>query len=189
MLNYAATHPNAKIRYTASNMILYIHSDASYLSKPRARSRAGGHYFLSDKHSEMKMTPTNHPRLNGPIHSISRILSNVMGSATKAEIGAAYINVQEAVPIRTLLRELGHPQPATPTQVNNYTADGFANDTIKQKRSKATDMHFYWIRDRTSQGQFLIYWQPGITNLGKYQTKHHSPAHHQLMLPTYLHTT
>ena len=34
MLNYAATHPNSKIRYTASNIILYIHSDASYLSEP-----------------------------------------------------------------------------------------------------------------------------------------------------------
>ena len=98
-----------------------------------------------------------HPRLNGPIHSISRIMSNVMGSSVEAEIGAAYINDQEAVPIRTLLLELGHPQPATPIQVDKSTADGFANNTIKQKRSKAIDMRFYWIRDRTSQGQFLIY--------------------------------
>ena len=104
-----------------------------------------------------------------------------MGPAAKAEIGAAYINGQEAVPIRTLLRELGHPQPATPIQVNKSTADGFANDTIKQKRSKAIDMRFYWIRDCTIQGQFLIYWQPGITNLGDYHTKHHSPAYHHLM--------
>ena len=29
ILNYAATHPNAKISYNTSNMILYIHSDAS----------------------------------------------------------------------------------------------------------------------------------------------------------------
>ena len=34
LLNDAVTHPNAKIRYTASNMILFIHSDASYLSEP-----------------------------------------------------------------------------------------------------------------------------------------------------------
>ena len=34
LLNYAATHLNAKIRYTASDMILHIHSDASYLSEP-----------------------------------------------------------------------------------------------------------------------------------------------------------
>jgi hypothetical protein len=31
LLNYAATHPNATICYHASNMILYAHSDASYL--------------------------------------------------------------------------------------------------------------------------------------------------------------
>ena len=49
-------------------------------------------------------------------------------------------------------------------------------------------MRFYWIRNCTSQVQFLIYWQPGITNLGDYHTKHHSLAHHQLMQPKYLHT-
>ena len=46
LLNYAVTHPNAKIRYTSSDMILHIHSNASYLSEPRTRSRAGGNYFL-----------------------------------------------------------------------------------------------------------------------------------------------
>ena len=101
-----------------------------------------------------------------------------MGSAAEADIGAAYINSQEAVPIHTLLRELGHPQHVTPIQVDNSTADGFTNNTIKQKGSKAIDMRFYWIRNRTSQGQFLIYWQPGITNPGDYHTKNHSPAHH-----------
>ena len=96
-----------------------------------------------------------------------------MGLAVEVEIGAAYINGQEALPILTLLSELGHPQPATPIQVHNSTADGFANNTIKQKRSKVINMRFYWICDRTSQGQFLIYWQPHITNLGNYHTKLH----------------
>ena len=90
----------------------------------------------------MTTPPTNRPRPNGPIHSISRIMSNVMGSAAEAKIGAAYINDQEAVPIRTLLSELGHPQPATPIQVDNSTAGGFSNDTIKQKRSKQSTCAF-----------------------------------------------
>ena len=34
LLNYTASHPNAKIRYTASDMILHIHNDASYFSEP-----------------------------------------------------------------------------------------------------------------------------------------------------------
>ena len=42
LLSYAATHPNSKIRYTASDMILHIHNNASYLSKLRAGSRASG---------------------------------------------------------------------------------------------------------------------------------------------------
>ena len=49
ILNYTATHPNSNICYTASDIILYIQSDASYLSEPRSRSRAGGHYFLGYK--------------------------------------------------------------------------------------------------------------------------------------------
>ena len=156
LLNYANTHPNAKIRYTAIDMMLHIHSDASYLSEPQSYNRSDGHYFLGDERPGMSTPPTNRPRLNGPIHSISRIMSNVMGSAAEAEIGADYINVQEAVPIRNLIRKLGHPQPATPIQVDKSTSDGFANDTIKQKRSKAIDVRFYWIHDRTNQGQLLI---------------------------------
>ena len=92
------------IRYTASHMILYIHSEASYLSEPRSCSGAGGHYFLGDDRPDMSTPPTTRPRLNGPICSISQIMANVRGSAAKAEIGAAYINGQEAVPIHTLLR-------------------------------------------------------------------------------------
>ena len=56
-----------------------------------------------------------------------------------------------------MLRALGHTQPATPMQVDNSNAVGFANDTIKQKRSKAIDMRFYWICDHTSRSQFLVY--------------------------------
>jgi hypothetical protein len=33
LINYCNTHPETKIRYHASDMILYIHSDASYLSE------------------------------------------------------------------------------------------------------------------------------------------------------------
>ncbi len=45
-LDYMWTHPDAKIRYSASDMILNVHSDESYLSAPKARSRAGGYFFL-----------------------------------------------------------------------------------------------------------------------------------------------
>jgi hypothetical protein len=40
LLNYCNTRPETKIRYHASDMILHIHSDASYLSENEAKSRA-----------------------------------------------------------------------------------------------------------------------------------------------------
>ena len=49
LLNYCATHPNATVRYTASDMILHIESDASYLSESNARSRAAGYHYLSSQ--------------------------------------------------------------------------------------------------------------------------------------------
>jgi hypothetical protein len=47
LLNYCSTHPDATIRYHASDMILNIYSNAGYLNEPEARSRAGGHFFMS----------------------------------------------------------------------------------------------------------------------------------------------
>jgi hypothetical protein len=44
LLNYCTTHPETKIRYHASDMILHIHSDVSYLSEKEAKSRAGGFF-------------------------------------------------------------------------------------------------------------------------------------------------
>ena len=94
LLNYAYSNPNATIWYTTSYMILYIHSDASYLSAPLARIFAGGYYFLSNRSHNLTKPPRTRLRINGPIHTVSKIMSNVMGSAAEAEIGATYINGQ-----------------------------------------------------------------------------------------------
>ena len=47
LLDYAATYPDAIVTYNASDMVLAAHSNASYLSESNARSRAGGHFFMS----------------------------------------------------------------------------------------------------------------------------------------------
>jgi hypothetical protein len=46
LLDYLSMHPDAKIRFHASDMILHIHSDASYLSVSKARCRLGGLFYL-----------------------------------------------------------------------------------------------------------------------------------------------
>jgi hypothetical protein len=44
LLNYTVTLPHATICCHASDMILYFHSDASYISTLKAQSRAGWHF-------------------------------------------------------------------------------------------------------------------------------------------------
>jgi hypothetical protein len=46
LLDYLPTHADAKIRFYALDMIMNIHSDASYLSEIKAHSRACGHFFM-----------------------------------------------------------------------------------------------------------------------------------------------
>ncbi len=48
LLDYVATHPDAILSYAKGDMILDIHSNTSYLSELKARSRTGGQFFLSN---------------------------------------------------------------------------------------------------------------------------------------------
>ena len=54
LLDYAACHAQSTLWYVASNMVLYVHSDASYLTEANARSRYGGHFFLANKPAPSK---------------------------------------------------------------------------------------------------------------------------------------
>jgi hypothetical protein len=47
LLDYLATQEDVVLSYHASDMVLAVHSNASYLSKPKAQSQSGGHFFLS----------------------------------------------------------------------------------------------------------------------------------------------
>ena len=97
-------------------------------------------FYLSDNPKDPNATPTNLPPRNGMLYALVKIMQNVMSSAMEAEVGAAFLTAKQACAMRTTLKELGHPQPATPLQVDNQTAVGFANDNIKHKHSKAIDM-------------------------------------------------
>ena len=155
-------------------MVLAIHSDASYLNEEEARSRAGGHHFLSED--------VQYPANNGAIYNEASIIKSVMSSAAEAELGSLYMNARKGVEERNILEEMGHPQPPTPVQTDNSTADGIINSRVQPKRTKAMDMRFHWLRDRSvNQKQFRFHWRPGSLQRGDYWTKHHSAAHHRNM--------
>jgi hypothetical protein len=180
MLDYLATHPDATILYHASETVLHIHSDASYLLISNARSRLGGLFFLGNKSPEQDT-------LNGSILNVAAVIKNVVASAAESEVGECFHNAQSGAPLRVTLTELGHTQFPTPLRTDNSTAYGIVNETIKQKRSKSMDMRYHWLTDRVHQTQFDVYWRPGRGNLGDYHTKHHSAQHHKDMRHLILH--
>ena len=170
LLDYVATYPSDGITFRASNMILAAHSDASYLTEPNARSRAGAHIFLTED------DPI--PRQNGPVLTLSQIIKYVMASAAEAELAALYHTAREMIPLRNALDEMGWPQPKSPIQTDNSTATGFVHDTIIQRRIKMVWMRLHWLKCRAAQGQFRFYWDKGSSNMADYHTKHHPPAYH-----------
>jgi hypothetical protein len=147
-LDYAATHPDAHIQYKASEMHLWLHTDASYLNETKARSCNGGYFYLSDK-PKLPIKPDDlPPPLNAPILINSKIIDAVMSSIQESETGSGFINAKDAVPMRTTLQEIGHKQGPFPLQFDNKCAVGILTDTVVQRRSKAMDMRFYWVRNR-----------------------------------------
>jgi hypothetical protein len=124
-------------------------------------------------------TDTPNKLTNGAILIISTVLKHVMSLAAEAEIGAVFLNAKKYTVLFTMLEELGHPQPPTPLQTENTTSTGYSNGTIKQKRTRAMNILFYWVKDRVKQGKFHVYWGPGYQHLWDYFTKHHSAAHHK----------
>jgi len=143
LLDYLATEEDAVLTYNRSEMIMAVHSNASYLCKPNAKSRAGGHFFMS---TNAKIPPNN-----GAILNIAHIIKHVMTSATEAELAALYIMAREVVYMRIILEEMGHKQPATPIQTDNAMAEAVINAKIRPKQSKAKDIHFHWLKDRECQ--------------------------------------
>lgn len=143
LLNYAATHPDAELQYTSRDMILWIDSDASFLSKTKSCSTCAGYYNLSNKLNNPSQPPQPHdavPMYNALIFVICNVMKEVVSATSEAELTGLFHNGKEACPIRTCLIELGHPQPPTPIKTDNTTAEGLTNNTVKQKQSKAIDM-------------------------------------------------
>jgi hypothetical protein len=136
-LAYAATHQDAILTYRRSVMVLTVHSNASYLSKPKAHSQAGRHFFL--------LLDTEDPINNRAVLNLPQIIKAVISSAAEAELGTLYINACKAIPQCQTLAEMGHKQPPTPMQIDNSTALGVVNNNIQPQRRKAMDMRFHWL--------------------------------------------
>ena len=150
--------------YSASNMTLAVHSHARHVSLPKAQSRAGGHFFLSNNNN---VSPNK-----GAILNIAHIIKHLMLSVAEAEMVALYIMAREAMYIRIILEEMGHKQPPSPIWIDNTMVDGVINKKVQSKWTKAMDMQFHWVQKQECQNQFWFYWGPSKINYTNYWTKH-----------------
>jgi hypothetical protein len=179
LLDYVASHPNASIRYCASDMILALDTDGSYLSEPEGKSRAAAYCYLTKQND-----PDFH---NGAVLVLSAIIKHVMASASETELAALFYGCKEAIPLRTTLEEMGHPQPGpTPVTTDNTTAVGLTLNTMAPKASKSMDMRFQWLKCRRAQSLFRYLWAKGVKNRADYPSKHHPAAHHQAVRSSYV---
>ncbi len=92
LLNYLATNQDAKVCFHASDMVMNIHSDASYLSETKLHSRSCGHFFIG-------LMPKNEEpiQLNGAFYMNMTILRFVVASAAEAKLGALFHNCQDGI--------------------------------------------------------------------------------------------
>ena len=174
LLDYVSTHPNAGICYKACDMILAVHTKASYLSEQGSKSRAAGHFYLTNKNDE--------DFNNGALLTLTSIIKHVISSASEAELAALFYGCKQAVPLRTMLEEMGHQQTnPTPVTADNATAHGLTMGLMTPKASKPNNMQFHWLKCCRAQSLFLYLWHKGALNQAEYASKHHALAHHSKM--------
>jgi hypothetical protein len=92
LLDYLTMHPDTTIWFQASDMVLNVHSDASYLLEMKAHSCACGHFFMG-------WSPKNGDpiKLNGAFFTLCTILCFVVVLAAEAELGTLFLNCKEGI--------------------------------------------------------------------------------------------
>lgn len=89
-LNYTSMYPNAMLLYRASNMVLHVDSNASYLLIVKAQSSVNGHFYLCNQTTNPNLPPSQSLAPNGPAHTVCGILQNVIALTAKAKVGALF---------------------------------------------------------------------------------------------------
>jgi hypothetical protein len=153
LLGFVSSHPNGRKVYRASDMIICVHSDASYLSRPRAWSVAGStHYMGSPAMTFLADDPIKHP-----ISTHSICIPVICSFVAEAEHGGLFVTARIAVDERNILADLGHPEPATVIFCDNEVAIGLANRTVCPKMSNVRILVLFYTVNFTTYSSKVYY--------------------------------
>jgi hypothetical protein len=136
-------------------MVLAVLSDASYLSRPRARSATGSFRHLS--RVPLSGLPSDaRTFINAPLSCHSNVIPVVCSSVQEAKYAGVFAAARLADEERRIIHNLGYSQPPTLLLCDNEYAVGLASKTMTPRLSKSIDMRFHWLQDRIQRGQFRV---------------------------------
>jgi hypothetical protein len=192
LLQYVATHPNPMLVYRKGSMQLVAHTDASFMSESRCRSRTADYLYLS---ANGPSSIAEHPDINGAVICTSTIIPLTVPSVMEGEYIGIYNGVLKAINIRETLKNIGYPQKQ-PTVIvcDNQAAVSVANRQCAIKKSKSAAMRYYIIQDEIDKCTINVTWRPGIdkstgnpTNLADAFTKAHPVYYFKKIRSYYTH--
>lgn len=173
-LNYATMHSDAELEYSESNMILWIDSDASYLSESKAWSTCAGTFFLSDIPHDPSKPPQPQdpePTPNAPDHVLCIIICENVSSAAEAELGGLFYDGKDAYQIWMCLEEKGthnhqHLSKLTtlllrelPMTQSNKNVQRLWYEMLLDSRSCPPGTIPYIFEKRWCESSWLFYWR------------------------------
>jgi hypothetical protein len=141
-------------------MYLHIHSDASYLSEAKARSRVGGTFFLSDRSKDTHASHTFTFRHTTPRHHCTMVSFTRSAASCETQWHPQQRLNYSSSPVPSCTRH--HSSAHSPSQngpstgphtiqTDNACASGIANKTVTQCRSKAIDRHAFLLDTRPTE--------------------------------------
>ena len=162
-------------------MRLIIHSDASFLVERDAKINYGGYFYLRWNQNNNKPQ-----QINGAVDVSASLLPLFAISVAESELGGKFYNAKKGKILRLVLEEMGWKQVPTTIFVDNNTASGICNSTIKRQRSQAMNGQYFWLIDQVNFNTYRIKWAPGLENMADYFTKHFAATHNCDVWPFYV---
>jgi len=158
-------------------MILRCHYDSAL--RPHGKHKAGAVIYHS--------STSDPPEKVGSITDVvCRSPPNRVASTAEGEYCAQFVSGQTAYWHRVISEQVGYRQPPTILPGDNTTAVGVANDSLKVKRSKATNRSYHWTRDRTRLGELVPTRTATELSGSDYQTKSLSVKEHSRQVKSYV---
>ena len=155
-------------------MRLIIHFDAYFLVEWDAIINYGGYFYLG-----WNQNVDEPQKIIGTVNVSASLLPLVALSVAKAELGGTFYNAKKGEVLRLTLEEMGWNQGPNTIFVDNNTASGICNSTIKRQQSRSMNGQYFWLINQVNLNTYRIVWALGLENLADYFTKHFAVAHHR----------